>query len=377
MAGTLIATEDGVKLANEALINLRINQTAFVKRDDTPAKATVSKFFNRKPISHQCFVGICDILNLEWSAIVESYREKEVSVQSSIASEISEQGNITTVATTRVVKSELQPISDATLTKKQPCLVFEIVSPIEQVDKKKLGTIVELLQIITSDTSIEIIDTQQNDTTFTLFLTGTPTALINIQTRYRSEELIKVKALSVKTAVVENLTRVNLSGLDLNGLNLSEADLSGADLSGANLRGANLSRSNLTGTDLNRADLAGANFSKANLIEANLREADLIEANFSGANLSKANFYGADLSGADLRETDLSGASLWKAYLWKTILWKAIFWGAILDEATVESARFGFNEGISSEMNRELRSRGAIFIDSEDEQFQSLIPLSF
>jgi uncharacterized protein YjbI with pentapeptide repeats len=86
-------------------------------------------------------------------------------------------------------------------------------------------------------------------------------------------------------------------------------------------------------------DLAGANLSGFDLKNAELRDADLTDANLSHADLSGANLRGANLSGANLSSVNLNGA-------------------------VVEEARFGANSGLTEEMKRDLKRRGAMFEDS-------------
>lgn len=138
-----------------------------------------------------------------------------------------------------------------------------------------------------------------------------------------------------------NLRGVKLRGADLSDADLSEADLTGARLAGADLSGALLSDANLAGADLHRCSLALANLSGANLADANLEEANLSNVNLSDANLSNTNLSGADLHEAGLVLTNLTGADL--------------------KGAKVTAARFKKDSGLSEDMERDLKARGAIF----------------
>ncbi|WP_339459844.1 pentapeptide repeat-containing protein, partial [Nodularia spumigena] len=158
--------------------------------------------------------------------------------------------------------------------------------------------------------------------------------------------------------VFSNLIRGNLGGAFRIFQILSSADLNGADLSGAyliraNLRGADLIRANLRG-----ADLSGAYLSRANLSGADLIRANLIDANLRGANLRGANLRGAYLMGANLRGADLIRANLIRANLSS----------ADLSDVTVKNAQFGDNLGITEDIKRELKQRGAIFKDSPNDR---------
>lgn len=370
MARSLIATENGVKLAEKALIDLGITQTVLAEVKVRCSRSTVSSFFSRKPITHQNFTGICEALNLRWSEIVESDEEKTM------------KGLISDAIYEKYDDGAVKPA------KNKIRLAFAIAGTVDQVDQSKLTAIVQLLRQITGDASIEIVDIQKGS--IKLILTGTPEALAKIQTLYRSRELTKVEEVSVVGVGFENLSIADLRGANLSGFNLrganlfganlsesnlfganfSRTDLIGANLRGANLRGANLIGANLFGANLSRANLFGAYLSEANLSEANLSEANLSRAylseaylsgaNLSRANLSQANLIGANLIGANLSEADLFGANLSRADLSK---------------ALIEFTRFGFNKGISEKLKRNLISRGAIFDDSQGDRSEMLTPV--
>jgi len=74
---SLVGSEKGVERAKYALI--RKNWTQQTLADDGVASwATISKFFNRIPISYNIFVEICQILDLDWQDIVApSFPEEE------------------------------------------------------------------------------------------------------------------------------------------------------------------------------------------------------------------------------------------------------------------------------------------------------------
>ncbi len=190
------------------------------------------------------------------------------------------------------------------------------------------------------------------------------------------------------------LSGADLSGADLSGAYLSRADLSRADLGGAKLVYADLSGANLSRAYLSHAKLSGADLSGAKLIDADLNGAYLSGADLSGAYLSGAKLSGADLSGADLSGAYLSGAKLVYAdlscaYLSGTNLSGAKLSGTKLIDtdlrgaklintdlhgAKVENARFGCDQGISSELKLELIRRGAIFEGSPGDRSAVMIP---
>lgn len=168
------------------------------------------------------------------------------------------------------------------------------------------------------------------------------------------------------------------------GRDLSEADLRGYDLTGADLRQANFQSADLQGTCLFRANLAGANFERANLRRANLGETNLSGADFEGAdlqgaNLSRANAYAAMFCRANLQEANLNG--ILRRELVTTSrgsvvfsppnfrqanLLRASLIEADLSHSEVRNARFGANPGISEEMQQDLMSRGALYIETRD-----------
>jgi uncharacterized protein YjbI with pentapeptide repeats len=198
-------------------------------------------------------------------------------------------------------------------------------------------------------------------------------------------KVCKVWKISTQSAFNSNLSGTNLKYADLTEINLSNADLSGADLSytilrdsilrGANLSEANLERANLNKADLSFAILRGANLKGVkNLSEANLSSTDLSDSDLSGFDLSRVNLNGAKLNQTDLSNAKLNGASLIGAKLNGASLIGADLSDANLNEAdisiadlrnaNVKNTRFGDNLGISEDMKRDLKTRGAIFEDS-------------
>jgi uncharacterized protein YjbI with pentapeptide repeats len=145
-----------------------------------------------------------------------------------------------------------------------------------------------------------------------------------------------------------DLKNADMRNVDLRSANLSRADLSNGDLRDANLRSADLSDANLSKANLRDANLRAAYLRGVNLNEANLSRADLNSANLKGANLSNANLIDADLRGTNLKSANLNCANLT---------------GADLSRAYVKNTRFSNNIGLSEEIQRDLKQRGAIFED--------------
>ena len=272
-------------------------------------------------------------------------------------------------------------------------LSFAIVGSIDEHDKRKLDAIVALLQQMTGDITIKILDIDEGS--IKLVLGGSKKALERIEALFNSGELKHIQGIEVLDAHIlnseelvqlirkngaegldlsgadlsranlhrANLHRANLRSANLNGADLSGADLSGADLSYVSLSDANLNSAYLIGANLNSANLIGANLSGANLSGADLSYVSLSGANLSDANLNGANLNGANLNGADLNSANLSGADLSGADLIGADLSGADLSGADLSGAIVKDARFISVVGIAEYEQRELEARGAIFQD--------------
>ncbi|MGK7879931.1 MAG: pentapeptide repeat-containing protein [Crocosphaera sp.] len=129
--------------------------------------------------------------------------------------------------------------------------------------------------------------------------------------------------------------------IDLAGGSFLANELSGIELSGANLTHSNFRGANLTDADLSEAMLSYSRFSGADLSGAYLGNANLQQADFYRSSLALANLIGADLRGANLQDVNLSQTNL--------------------SGALVKGAKFGNNEGMTTEMKTNLMERGAIF----------------
>jgi uncharacterized protein YjbI with pentapeptide repeats len=155
------------------------------------------------------------------------------------------------------------------------------------------------------------------------------------------------------------LQGMNFLGFNLSGANLSKADLSEAKLRFANLNGTNLSGANLSSTDLREAELCSTNLSSADLTEVDLSSANLSSADLTFADLSNANLSGVFMENADLSGADLNGADLSNAYLIGVKMSDTN-----LSNVTVRNAQFGENVDLLDEIKLDLKSKGAIFLDS-------------
>jgi uncharacterized protein YjbI with pentapeptide repeats len=155
------------------------------------------------------------------------------------------------------------------------------------------------------------------------------------------------------------LQGMNFLGFNLSGANLSKADLSEAKLRFANLNGTNLSGANLSSTDLREAELCSTNLSSADLTDVDLGSANLSSADLTFADLSNANLSGVFMENADLSGADLNGADLSNAYLIGVKMSDTN-----LSNVTVRNAQFGENVDLLDEIKLDLKSKGAIFLDS-------------
>lgn len=391
MARSLVATEIGVKRAKEALIDLGITQTVLAEKRLKYSRSTVSNFFNRKPIAHENFTEICKILKLEWRDIAEIAEEE--------ATQDDAQESSATATISKSAKEEFQQIDDKVKqVEKQIRLAFAIAGTVNQVDEAKLNAIVKLLRQITGDASIEIVDIQEGS--IKLILTGTPEALVKIQTLYRSGKLKTIKGILVLNIGFENLSGTDLRRIDLSKILVSNVslknlevnnrvndfiaeilrlsiticlftiismlmglftfhwltilslfillslemfrrlDLRKVDLSGANLSEVDLSGAILWGANLSKADLSGANLWGADLSGTNFKGADISETDLSGANLRRADLRGVNLSRANFRRANLSEADLRGANLSKANLSKANLRATDLSETNLTGANF-------------------------------------
>jgi uncharacterized protein YjbI with pentapeptide repeats len=82
---------------------------------------------------------------------------------------------------------------------------------------------------------------------------------------------------------------------------------------------------------------------------------DLRETNFEGARLARGILDSSDLSNANLANTDLTNASLRQANLS----------GTIFHNAVVNGANFSGVKGLSAEVKKYLKSKGAKGLERE------------
>lgn len=74
---SLVASEKGVERAKYALIRKNWTQQTLADDVGVASWATISKFFNRIPISYNIFVEVCQILDLDWQDIIAPFSPVE------------------------------------------------------------------------------------------------------------------------------------------------------------------------------------------------------------------------------------------------------------------------------------------------------------
>lgn len=90
MARTLVASSKGIEKAKNALKRLNLTQSDLAHEFAIASWATVSKFFNGKPISRTNFTEICKRLDLDWEDIVAPFlaEEEEEQLEQSLSPEL-------------------------------------------------------------------------------------------------------------------------------------------------------------------------------------------------------------------------------------------------------------------------------------------------
>jgi DNA-binding Xre family transcriptional regulator len=81
MARSLVASPEGIEKARQALRRRSLTQKALAYEIAIASWATVSKFFNCKPIDRSIFLEICESLDLDWQDIVAPFLEEEEKTQ--------------------------------------------------------------------------------------------------------------------------------------------------------------------------------------------------------------------------------------------------------------------------------------------------------
>jgi len=382
-------------------------------------RQTVIKFLAGRPVDKQLFQTLCDTLNLKWKEIAELESEENETSRTTGSMNIASNpfgSRIEGTTSIGLVEEQDSTKTIVTYITKDGKFVVTIPGDLNRFlqNTEEQNIWLEAVKRTSGDKNAEIYKIEKGS--IKIIFNVSPDGIKKLE---EEQDKISLVARIIRRAKGEelDLSDTNLSGTDLRGIDLSGIDLSCADLSNANLEnanlenadlncadvsGANLSGANLSNTDfsdaivenavfsnnlgisseltqdlINRgarlenlagADLSGADLSGADLSGADLSGADLIDANLRGANLRGADLSGAYLSGANLRRADLSGAYLSGAYLSGANLIDAYLIDADLSDVTVKNAQFGDNLGITEDIKRELKQRGAIFKDSPNDR---------
>ncbi len=383
MARSYRVSKEGLERAKEAF-HLKGRTQEYLAGSVACTRQTVAKFFAGGDVEKRIFEALCSELKLTVAEIADLE---------------SEEGQLNTFISVNGNREQ----NLATLTQKQtetdeervPYAAYAATGTIAKSDIPKVKAILALLQEITRDTSIKIVDIEKGS--IRLILEGSQESLEQIEALFKFGQLTEVEGIPIqdvqfvtpqisdpdkdiqtidkkrlafiiagsvsseeiqelKTAFTETLDNDEEIEADNKARLVQEIitkraidrDLSGANLSRAHLRdadliGAILSDANLSGVDLSDADLISANLSRAILIDTNLSSAILIDTNLSGVDLSDTNLSGAILSGAILSGANLSGANLIgvilsRANLIGAILIDTILSGAILSRANLSRA---------------------------------------
>jgi len=329
---TLTASSEGVKIAENALIELDFNSKSDFAKSKFLARSTVTKFFQCQPIQLDSFKNICQELKLEWREIAELSEEKPSQIPgiTDCINPVNEGGEKMLPPTfyrqvtvrdknTNRIKAEIKLIGDINS-------FGDYSSRVEFILREFAGDTIKIIDIKEGSIRLTVEGSQEDIDRLVSRIksgelkevSGFPVADVQILSESSEDDEsneLNNKWCLVREIVTQGIRHGNLSGVDLSDADLSGAELIRADLSGADLSGADLIRANLSGAYLSGAYLSGANLSGADLSGAYLIRADLSGAYLSGAYLSfaalsGAYLRGADLSGAYLNSANMSGADL-------------------------------------------------------------------
>jgi Pentapeptide repeats (8 copies) len=233
---------------------------------------------------------------------------------------------------------------------------FVIEGSFDNLDPTKLAKLqamVRVIQQLTGDASMVTVDIEEGS--IRLILEGSEEGIERLKQLFDEGELAEILGTPVRG--VEPIASDILNTKEVREDRLKALLIStirspgavGADLSGADLTNADLRGSDLSGADLTNADLRGANFTRDLELDRALELAldRARDHNYRKTNLNGANLSGANLSGVDLSDIDLSGTSL--------------------NGAIVTNTYFGAGIGLTEAEKRDLKRRGAIFDDAQEE----------
>nr|MBW4490435.1 pentapeptide repeat-containing protein [Trichocoleus desertorum ATA4-8-CV12] len=371
---TVIASPEGIKKAEKALIRLGFESKANFAKAQLISRNAVTNFFQRHSIQADTFKRICSGLQLNWEEILETKATDEmVEIQRAGQPEALKLGSSTTIQEEKTMATVLRQVTVVDQHNETKAVIV-LEGDIASVDANFRTTIEAVLKIYVGAT-IRVQDIEGGS--IRIKISGSPEDIERLIENVTSGEITELsglpiqeverldeqssEAINTKTSwnkwnVVQEIINSPAQNRELSNVDLSDTDLSGANLSGANLSGANLSGANLSGAHLSGANLSGAYIDEQTQInakwrlaweivnqgasQANLSGVDLSGANLGGANLSGANLGGANLSGVDLSGVDLSGANLSGANLIGANLSGANLSGAYINEETQINAKW-------------------------------------
>lgn len=411
---TYTASEEGVEIAERALIRLGFGSKSNFAKSQLMSRTTVTRFFQRVSVQLDSFKRICKGLKLNWEEIAKLPEKEQLQPSSNMDSDklaieqflgtssrqvtvidkenntvkavITLEGDINSVSNFKILELILREHSGDTITIKDAeegsiKLIVEgspedIQKLVERIQSKELtevnGFPVEDIQRLAKQIqSEEALETNISNELIRLTKRlYEETVLYEVlESTQKSENSTKPEN---KWDLVQEIVSQGARGRSLSGVNLSDADLSGS-----NFFRANLSDAYLNGTDLGSAKLNYANLSRANLGNANLTSADLFGANLINASLEDADLSNANLNYANLVGTSLIDANLNNAKLRHADLSDTDLWSVNLNGADVQNTRFNHAKGISEELKNDLIQRGAIFEDSPSKDSSINSPTPF
>jgi DNA-binding XRE family transcriptional regulator len=202
MGRSLRVSEEGLKKAKEAFKRAGWTQDHLAGRADC-TRQTVHKFLNGRDVEKRIFEAICGELKLTVGEIADFESEEEQlskSLGSNGSSVQTLQGNTSESSQERCGNMDVltEPVAE---TKEQnqtyeERLAFAIAGSVSKVDIQKLKAIVGVLQKITGDTSLEIVDIEKGS--IRLILEGSQESLEQIEALFKSGQLTEVEGFRVE-----------------------------------------------------------------------------------------------------------------------------------------------------------------------------------
>ena len=249
---------------------------------------------------------------------------------------IDNQINITIVSeqikTTQQLNSDKTSINQSGYKTDKELVTFSVVGTVDQINAKKLKTLLRQLRNISGDISIDIDDIELGS--IRLILKGSQEGLERIEALFKSGALTEIEGVPVEdvrfitteakkdgediqTSERKRLAFTiagNLELADIAKLKAAITETSGNDVRDV-ARKCDFSCQNLRGYSFEGIDVSYADFSEAQLQEVNFTNATLTGANFNKADIQGTNFTNANLRGANFR-----GAKAGLRYRWAIAL---------------------------------------------------------